>query len=136
MNHLLMSIPDTLVALVAVSLSFLIPIVAIYFSYQNKNKIMDARKLMIEKGITPPPLPNSLDRFQSNSSLHRGLKLIAIALGLLAGYFLSTYTDIRFPFSIIGSILFFLGIVHVISSFLPDNKQSNSSSNTSNHEQQ
>ena len=136
-----MSIQESMVAMVTVTLVFMVPIVAIYFYFTNKNKIMDERKLMIEKGITPPPLPNYSyyagreGRYHSKSNgLIKGLKLIAIALGLLTGYLISNYLNIEFAFSIGGSILFFLGIVNIFSSFLSENKPTDSTSNPNSNE--
>ncbi len=118
MYKLLTVDPESFIPFFAIFFTFLLPILAIYFYYKNKNRIMDERKLMIEKGLTPPPLN---ERFQSTSnktSLNKGLNMIAIALGLLVGYFISKQTDIKIPFSITGAILFFLGIVNILSAFL------------------
>ncbi len=79
---------------------------------------MDERKLMIEKGLTPPPLNESFQPTNSKTPLSKGFNMIAIALGLLVGYFISKQTDIQIPFSITGSILFFLGLVNILSPFL------------------
>lgn len=84
---------------------------------------MDERKLMIEKGITPPPLKENFESSNTKTPLSKGLNMIAIALGLLVGYFISQHFDIRGPFSIIGSILFFLGVVNVLSAYLEPNQK-------------
>ena len=124
MFTLLNTSPDEFLPFFAIFFTFMIPIVAIYFYYKQKSKVMDERRLMIEKGITPPALKENFESSNSKTPLSKGLNMIAIALGLLVGYFISRHYDIRGPFAIMGSILFFLGIVNVLSAFLePNNNQ-------------
>jgi hypothetical protein len=128
---------EELVPIVAIVFTFSIPILAMYFYYQNRNRVMEERKLMIEKGITPPPLKDFKEHRENATSLSKGINLIAIALGLLGGYILSHYTNIKFPFSIIGSVILFLGIANVINAFLNPSKPNNDSSlNTNDYEKQ
>lgn len=121
-----------------VLVTMLVPIMGMYFYYQNKNKIMEERKLMIEKGLTPPPLKEqsfSNENYQSKNAFAKGLNLIAIALGLLVGYFISKNTNIHLPFTVIGSILFFLGVANILTALMnSNNNQNDSSLNNTNNE--
>jgi F0F1-type ATP synthase assembly protein I len=116
MNQLLRTSPEEFIPFFAIFFTFMIPILAIYFYHQQKKRVMEERRLMIEKGMTPPPMRESVENFKiNNNPMQKGMKLIAIALGLLVGYFISQYFYIKAPFSILGSILFFLGIANVIN---------------------
>jgi F0F1-type ATP synthase assembly protein I len=111
----------------------MVPILAMYFYFKHKNRVMDERRLMIEKGLTPPPLKESIETSNAKTPLNKGLNMIAIALGLLVGYFISRHFDIKGPFSIMGAILFFLGIANIISATMVD-KSSNSTIKPQDHE--
>lgn len=117
-QHLLFINSHDLIPIVAICFTFMIPILAMYFYYQNRNKMMEERKLMIEKGLTPPPLNDFRASRDANNGLAKGINLIAIALGLLSGYLLAQFTNIQFPFSIAGCILFFLGVANVINALV------------------
>jgi len=113
--------PEEFIPFFAIFFTFMVPILAMYFYYQQKKRVMEERRLMIEKGLTPAPLKEYHEQYQHKSSFSKGINLIAIALGLLVGYFLSRTTNIAPPFSIAGGILFFLGIANVINSFRTEN---------------
>lgn len=138
MTILSTSTTEGLMSFGIVLVTMLVPIMGMYFYYQNKNKIMEERKLMIEKGLTPPPLKEqsfSTENYQSKNAFTKGLNLIAIALGLLVGYFISNYTHIHLPFTVIGSILFFLGVANILTAIMnSNNNQNNSSINNTNNE--
>ena len=93
---------------------------------------MDERRLMIEKGLTPPPIKESFEIDRSKTPLGKGLNMIAIALGLLVGYFISRHYDIGGPFAIIGGIVFFLGIANIIIAMTKDSSNDSSSVNSNN----
>ena len=82
MTTLLSTSPEEFIPFFAIFFTFMVPILGMYFYYQNKNKIMDERKLMIEKGLTPPPLKEHSignENYQSKNAFTKGLNLIAIA---------------------------------------------------------
>jgi len=133
MHPLLFSPTEDLLPFFAIFFTFMVPILAMYFYFKHKNKVMDERRLMIEKGLTPPPLKESIEVSNDKTPLNKGLNMIAIALGLLVGYFISRHFDIRGPFSIMGAILFFLGIANIISATMVD-KSSNSTPKPQDHE--
>jgi hypothetical protein len=136
MNTLLNLDVESFIPFFAIFFVFIIPIMAIYFHYKYKQRQMDERKMMIEKGLTPPPLPvheiNYQWAGQKNQHLGKGLNMIAIALGLMVGYLLSKYLSIRGPFCIIGSILFFLGLANVINAVISKKELSNKNNAESN----
>lgn len=115
--HTLLSVsPDDFVPFFAMFFTFLIPILIIYVYNQQKKRVMEERRLMIEKGLVPPSIHEGMQPYPSagRNPLHRGLNMIAIALGLIAGYFIYEATHLHMPFCIIGAILFFLGLSNII----------------------
>lgn len=107
---------EAMIPILAISLTFAIPVIVLYYNYQHKKNVMNERRLMIEKGLTPPPMQEMKSTFQRGDSTSRGMNMIAVALGLLVGYLLSRYFMIKGPFAIFGSILFFLGMANIFSS--------------------
>lgn len=126
---------EDLLPFFAIFFTFMVPIITIYFYYKHKNRVMDERRLMIEKGLTPPPIKESFEISRSKTPLSKGLNMIAIALGLLIGYYISRHYDVRGPFAIIGAILFFLGIANIIMAMTSDSNRDSSSLNTDNEKQ-
>ena len=123
---------EDLLPFFAIFFTFMVPIIAIYFYYKHKSKVMDERRLMNEKGLTPPPIKESFEIDRSKTPLGKGLNMIAIALGLLVGYFISRHYDIGGPFAIIGGIVFFLGIANIIIAMTKDSSNDSSSVNSNN----
>ena len=107
-------LPQTLIPIVAIASVFSIPIIAIVYHFRLKNREMDERALMIEKGIIPPPLEKIKKRNSRSKTMENGLNLLAVGLGLLIGYTLQNVFDMHKIFAIGGSILFFLGIANVL----------------------
>lgn len=103
-----------LIPIVAIVSVFSIPIIAIVYHFRQKNREMDERALMIEKGIMPPPLEQVKKRNSRSKTMENGLNLLAVGLGLLVGYLLQNVFDMHKLFAIGGSILFFLGIANVL----------------------
>ena len=103
-----------LIPIVAITSVFSIPIIAIVYHFRQKNREMDERALMIEKGIIPPPLEKIKKRNSRSKTMENGLNLLAVGLGLLIGYTLQNVFDMHKIFAIGGSILFFLVIANVL----------------------
>lgn len=124
-STILLSLSPILIPLASITLTMGIPIVAIVFHYRQKEKEMDERKLMIERGITPPPLNQREPRkVSTNKTLQNGLNLIGIALGLLFGFYIAGYLGVSRFFGIGGGILFFLGVSNLLQAiiFTPKNQ--------------
>jgi Domain of unknown function (DUF6249) len=126
---------EDLLPFFAIFFTFMVPIAVIYFYYKHKSRVMDERRLMIEKGLTPPPIKESFEIDRSKTPLAKGLNMIAIALGLLIGYYVSRHYDIRGPFAIAGGILFFLGIANIIIAMIKEPNQDSSHLNKNNEQQ-
>lgn len=119
----MLSVESVLIPLAAISFSMGIPIVAIYFYYKHKSRIMDERKLMIEKGLAPPELSEQMRANDNRKSpMSKGIDMLAVALGIVVGYFASTSWHTNTPISIICAILFFLGVANIVKSFILKNE--------------
>jgi len=126
MTLTLLSISDDLIPLFGVVCTMAIPIVAIFLYYRQKGRIMDERKLMIEKGIAPPELKSQLRAdTERQSPMSKGINMLAIAIGIVIGYFVSRSWGTSPPISIGCAILFFLGAANILKSFLFPNDQMN-----------
>ena len=72
-----------LTGLMTVVLSLGIVFWAIYWNHQKKRLQYQERQLMIEKGMTPPPvLPEQDKKVTPEDSLRRGTVLVFLGLGL------------------------------------------------------
>mgnify|MGYP000533660764 CR=1 FL=1 len=111
---ILLSLHQILVPIVAITAVFSIPIIAILHHYKQKKREMDERALMIEKGITPPPLGSGKKKHSRSKALQDGLNLLAVGLGLLVGFFIEDAFSLPRAFAIGGAILLFLGIANVM----------------------
>lgn len=125
-NHrkYMQDLENIVIPIVAITSVFSIPILAIVYHYRQKGKEMEERKLMIEKGIMPPPLTDDR-QVSKGSAKQKGLNLLAVGLGLFVGYALTEYLHMQRIFAIGGSILLFLGIANVIVVFTDNNKEKN-----------
>ncbi|HYP81628.1 MAG TPA: DUF6249 domain-containing protein [Steroidobacteraceae bacterium] len=73
--------------------------IAILTEHRRKLALLEERRLMIEKGMTPPPLGGELlsgehpagTRDAVESSLRSGIKLVFVGLGLIAAFLVSRY---------------------------------------------
>jgi uncharacterized protein DUF6249 len=66
---------------------------SVYWNHQKRQLQYRERQLMIEKGLVPPPiLVEEKHRTTPEVSLHRGIVLLSLGIGLaLAAVFLSTF---------------------------------------------
>ncbi len=113
-STILLDAANVLVPIFAIAFVFSIPIIAIVYYYRQRFREMDERKLMIEKGIVPPPLEKSRKRNRRRKALEDGLNLLAIGIGLLVGFWLESTFDLPRLFAIGGSILLMLGVANVL----------------------
>jgi hypothetical protein len=82
-----------LIPLSAIVLGIGLAFWSIYWNHQKRQLQYRERQLMIEKGLTPPPiLVEERHRTTPEASLRRGIVLLSLGIGLaLAGVFLSTF---------------------------------------------
>jgi hypothetical protein len=122
----------TLIPIVAIVGSFAIPITAIILDYRRRKLQHEERRAMIERGMQPPPLEDKEKPFLQAShrtpeerrqkSLHDGVILLFLGLGLGVGAFLLGYvfTESFFPdkfpamLALGAAVLGFLGAGYLI----------------------
>ncbi len=71
-----------LIPIVAITSVFSIPIIAIVYHFRQKNREMDERALMIEKGIMPPPSAKLKNRKSLSNPIEIGHMLLPSRIGL------------------------------------------------------
>jgi|SRR5919108_3636451 hypothetical protein len=76
-----------LTGMLFIAMSLGIAFWAIYWGHQKKRLQYQERQLMIERGMTPPPvLPDESKRVSPEDSLRRGLVLLFLGVGLGIAY--------------------------------------------------
>jgi len=88
-----------LIPVVAIAGGLTIAAIAILTEHRRKLALLAERRLMIEKGITPPPMSGELlsdehpagTRDAVEGSLRSGIKLVFVGLGLIAAFLVSRY---------------------------------------------
>jgi len=108
------NLQQILIPIVAIISVFSIPIITVIYYYKQRGREMDERAQMIEKGIVPPSLGKGKNGRKRSKTMEKGLNLLAVGLGLLAGYLLHNVFEMHKFFAIGSSILFFLGIANVL----------------------
>jgi hypothetical protein len=99
-----MNIPwPFLIPVVAIVGGLAVGAVAIITEHRRRMALLEERRLMIEKGMTPPPLdPAAFSAADAKSttpeaSLRSGIVLLAIGLGLLGAFFVTRVLTLDFP---------------------------------------
>jgi hypothetical protein len=120
-------------------LALLIPIIAIvmgigiafwfvYWDHQKKKLQYEERRLMIEKGMTPPPvfIDEEKKAVTPEQSLRRGLILCFLGVGFGIGYFIAGDMDGGEPGMLLGmaaAIVGALGIANLMFYLIARNRQ-------------
>ena len=94
---------------------------AIYWDYRTKQIKYKERELMIEKGMTPPPMPPDRAPATPEDCLRRGIIMVCLGIGLGVGAVILFHAPVG-PLGWIcgvgGAIVGFVGIGHLIYYFV------------------
>ena len=86
------------ITLIAIVMTFSIPIWAIFNDHRKRRMLHEERRLMIERGMVPPPLPAARKPWDGASDpvraleacFQRGVILTIVGVGMAAGLLLLT----------------------------------------------
>jgi hypothetical protein len=118
------------IPIIAIVLGIGVAFWAIYWSHQTKRLQYEERRLMIEKGMTPPEIvPEDEDKPATpEQTFKSGLVMLFLGIGLGLGYFIlrnSFDGDGPPPWALglAGSIVGFIGLSNVVYYFLRKDQQ-------------
>jgi Domain of unknown function (DUF6249) len=110
-----------LVPLVAIVMGIGIAFWRMYLDHQQRKLQYDERRLMIERGLTPPPLPPDPPRRSLDSALRNGIILVCLGLGFAIAYAMRQGGNLSAQssaasngFAIGAPILFLLGVGYLV----------------------
>lgn len=112
-----------LTGLVTMVLGLGIAFWAIYWRHQKTRLQYQERQLMIEKGLTPPPmLPETSRKVTPEDSLRRGLVWLFLGVGLGIGYVVLSRPGVDGPpawvAGVAGAVVGFVGLGHLVYYFI------------------
>ena len=112
-----------LTGMLTVVLSLGIAFWSIYWGHQKKRLQYHERQLMIERGLTPPPvLPEEQKRFTPDDALRHGLVLVFLGAGFALVYVVLSRPGVEGPpawlAGVAGSIVGFLGLGYLAYFFI------------------
>ena len=109
------------IPLVAIVMGIGVAFWRLYLDHQRRKLQYDERKLMIERGLTPPPLPLETSRRTLESSLRNGIILLSLGIGFAVAYVVrqggdlsSSATRANGGFAIGAPILIMLGVGYLV----------------------
>ena len=88
--------PEELIPLSAIVLAMGVAFWSMYLDFQKKRLQYQERQLMIERGMTPPPLPPDGKKghpVSPDESLRRGIVMTFLGIGLGIGYVILMNSD-------------------------------------------
>ena len=125
MEHLT-GVLGVLIPLAAIVLGIGVAFWSIYWDHQKKRLQYQERQLMIEKGLTPPDLPNERKTLTPQDCLRRGTVMLFLGIGIAVGSFvLSNWTPDRelvWMAGMASAIVGFLGLGNLVYYFLARNR--------------
>jgi uncharacterized membrane protein len=116
-----------LIPITAIVMAFGIAFWSIYWGHQKKRLQYQERQLMIEKGLTPPPvLEDAREKNMPENSLRRGIVLLFLGIGLAVGTaILGNFFDDREFVGIVAlaaAIVGFIGLGNLVYYFIARRK--------------
>ncbi len=116
------------IPLVAIVLGIGIAFWATYLDHQKKRLLFEERRLLIEKGMTPPPLSMDDRRCRSpEDSLRRGIIMVSLGIGLAIGFYILHNSEIGGPphwgLGIAAAIVGSIGLGHLVYYFIARDRQ-------------
>ena len=118
--------PGELIPLAAIVLGIGVAFWSIYWDHQRKRLQYQERQLMIEKGLTPPPmLPEEPKRRAPEDSLRRGLVMFCLGVGLGVASVVSAgqvEEKLGAVLGVAAAIVGFVGVGHLAYYFIARRK--------------
>jgi len=109
------------IPLVAIVMGIGVAFWRMYLDHQRRKLQYEERRLMIERGMTPPPLPPEVPRRSLEGSLRNGIIFVSLGLGFAVAYVLrqgpdlfSRPTGASNGFAIVAPILIMLGVGYLV----------------------
>jgi hypothetical protein len=103
-----------LVPLVAIVMGVGMAFWSVYWDHQRKRLQYEERRLMIEKGMTPPPLPPDPPRRTLESSLRSGIILVFLGIGLGIAGLLTQANGLSRILAVAASVVLLLGVGNLV----------------------
>jgi len=102
------------IPLVAIVMGIGVAFWRMYLDHQRRKLQYEERRLMIERGMTPPALPPEIPRRSLESSLRNGIILLSLGLGFAAAYVLRQGGEASNGFGIGAPLLIMLGLGYLV----------------------
>jgi hypothetical protein len=113
---------DELIPMTAIVLAMGVAFWSMYLEHQKKQLQFRERQLMIEKGLTPPPmLPDEPKRRTPADALRRGLILVFLGLGFAVASVVGgtrVDDDLGGLFAVAAAIVGFIGLGNLVYYFI------------------
>lgn len=104
-----------LIPLTAIVMGIGVAFWRMYLDHQRRKLQYEERRLMIERGMTPPPLPPEIPRRSLESSLRNGIILLSLGLGFAVAYVLGQGGDrAGNGFGIAAPLFIMLGLGYLV----------------------
>ena len=99
---------------------------SIYWQHQLKRLQYEERRLMIERGLTPPPVPLEPTRRTAEDALRQGVVLTSLGIGLGIGYMVRPNAGLALGGVIVG----FYGLGQLLYYFIVKRREVNPPANS------
>ena len=111
----LQGVLGVLVPIIAITMGVGMGFWSIYWDHQKKRLQYQERQLMIEKGLTPPPmLPDVRKGASRQDALRRGITLLSLGVGLGVAIMLFPNRSVAWLLTIGACVTGFLGLGNLL----------------------